>query len=65
MEVNRLSKKASVLSFSAFHVIFSIDLLKYNDGHTFCFLLKGYLCYKTITSQKVSSEAEVKDFFIS
>ena len=26
---------------------------------------KGYLCYKTITSQNVSSEAQVKNFFIS
>ena len=29
------------------------------------FLLKGYLCYKMTTSQNVSSEAEVKNFFIS
>ena len=65
MEVNSFSKKAIVLSFSAFHVIFSIDLMKDNEGHTFCFLLKGYLCYNTITSQKVSSEAQVKTFFIS
>ena len=27
--------------------------------------LKGYLCYKTITSQNVSSEAQIKNFFIS
>ena len=27
--------------------------------------LKGYLRYKTITSQNVSSEAQVKNFFIS
>ena len=26
---------------------------------------KGYLCFKTITSQKVSSEAQIKNFFIS
>ena len=26
--------------------------------------LKGYLCYKTITSQNVSSETQVKNFFI-
>ena len=26
--------------------------------------LKGYLHYKTITSQNVSSEAQVKNFFI-
>ena len=26
---------------------------------------KGYLRYKTITSQNVSSEAQVKNFFIS
>ena len=25
-------------------------------------LLKGYLCYKTITSQNVSYEAQVKNF---
>ena len=25
---------------------------------------KGYLCYKTITSQNVLSEAQVKNFFI-
>ena len=28
-------------------------------------VLKGYLCYKTITSQNVSSEAQIKNFFIS
>ena len=28
-------------------------------------IIKGYLCYKTITSQYVSSEAQVKDFFVS
>ena len=27
--------------------------------------LKGYLCYKTMTSQNVLSEARVKNFFIS
>ena len=27
--------------------------------------VKFYLCYKTITSQKVSSEAQVKNFFVS
>ena len=27
--------------------------------------LKGYLCYKMITSQNVSSKAEIKKFFIS
>ena len=27
--------------------------------------LKGYLRYKTITSQNVSSEAQIKNFFIS
>ena len=27
--------------------------------------VKGYLCYKTITSQNVSSEAQVKNSFIS
>ena len=26
---------------------------------------KGYLCYKTITSQNVPSKAQIKDFFIS
>ena len=26
--------------------------------------IKGYLCYKTITSQNVSSEGQVKNFFI-
>ena len=26
--------------------------------------LKGYLCYKTITSQNVSSEAQIKNCFI-
>ena len=25
---------------------------------------KGYLCYKAITSQNVSSEAQVKNFFV-
>ena len=29
------------------------------------FIFKGYLRYKTITSQNVSSEAQVKNFFIS
>ena len=29
------------------------------------FLLKGYLCYKTITSQNVLSKAQIKNFFIS
>ena len=28
-------------------------------------IFKGYLCYKTITSQNVSSEAQIKNFFIS
>ena len=28
-------------------------------------LFKGYLHYKTITSQNVSSEVQIKDFFIS
>ena len=27
--------------------------------------VKGYLCYKTITSQNVSSEAQIRNFFIS
>ena len=27
-------------------------------------LFKGYLCYETITSQNVSSEAQIKNFFI-
>ena len=30
-----------------------------------CNTLKGYLHYKTITSQNVSSEAQIKNFFIS
>ena len=29
------------------------------------FVVKGYLCYKIITSQNVSSEAQIKKFFIS
>ena len=37
------------------------DLVKYKARHN----LKGYFRYKTITSQNVSSEAQVKDFFIS
>ena len=28
------------------------------------FVIKGYLCYQTITSQNVSSEAQVKNYFI-
>ena len=28
-------------------------------------LLKGYLRYKTITSQNVPAEAQIKNFFIS
>ena len=31
---------------------------------TWTTLLKGYLCYKMITTQNVSSEAQIKDFFI-
>ena len=27
--------------------------------------LKGYLCYKRITSQNLSSETQIKNFFIS
>ena len=27
--------------------------------------IKGYLCYKTITSQSVPSKAQIKNFFIS
>ena len=36
--------------------------------HFYCWFwvnFKGYLRYKTITSQNVSSEAQVKNFFIS
>ena len=29
------------------------------------FFIKGYLSYKTITSQNVLSEAQIKNFFIS
>ena len=32
---------------------------------TVMYKIKGYLCYKMITSQNVSSEAKVKNFFIS
>ena len=32
---------------------------------TTSYLLKDYLCYKTITSQNVPSEAQIKNFFIS
>ena len=28
-------------------------------------VIKGYLRYKTVTSQNVSSEAKIKNFFIS
>ena len=34
------------------------------DGENNGVFVKGYLCYKTMTSQNVSSEAQVKDFFI-
>ena len=27
-------------------------------------VLKGYLCYKTITSQNVPSKAQIKNFFV-
>ena len=27
-------------------------------------LIKGYLCYKTIASQNVSSDVQVKNFFL-
>ena len=32
------------------------------DKHDCCNILKGYLCYKTITSQNVSFEAQIKNF---
>ena len=35
------------------------------DFRLFGNLAKGYLCYKMITSQNVSSEAQVKNFFVS
>ena len=35
-----------------------------NVDKTEVVLLKGYLRYKTITSQNVSSEAQIKNFFI-
>ena len=38
----------------------SLDHLKHQFG-----LVKGYLCYKTITSQNVSSEAQIQNFSIS
>ena len=33
--------------------------------HIFIFSISGNLCYKTITSQNVLSEAQVKNFFVS
>ena len=33
--------------------------------HKSILFLKGYLQYKTITSQNVSSEIQIKNFFIS
>ena len=39
--------------------------LKFAHKKVFCTVFKGYLCYKTITSQNILSEAQVKNFFIS
>ena len=35
------------------------------DGSFFFILIKGYLRYKKITSQNVSPEAQIKNFFTS
>ena len=40
-------------------------LILCGDNKPFSLCLKGYLCYKTITSQNMSSEAQIKNFFIS
>ena len=39
--------------------------VKSNTSVIVVFVVKGYLCYKMITSQNVSSEAQIKNFFIS
>ena len=33
------------------------------EGYNLCDMFKGFIRYKTITSQIVSSEAQVKNFF--
>ena len=40
-------------------------LILCGDNKPFSLCLKVYLCYKTITSQNMSSEAQIKNFFIS
>ena len=42
------------------HVVFEIEDANFED-----LLIKGYLRYKTIFFQNVSSQAQVKNFFIS
>ena len=61
---------ADNLYFSWMQLINSIPLnwrniIKNNCSSTNLLLLKGYLRYKIITSQNVSSEAQVKNFFVS
>ena len=34
------------------------------EGYNLCDMFKGFIRYKTITSQIVSSEAQVKNFFL-
>ena len=41
------------------------SLSKSNPDEVSHFILKGYPRYKTITSQNVPSEAQIKNFFIS
>ena len=47
-------------------VVKCLLLLKIKENYkSFTLPLKGCLCYKTITSHNVPSEAQVKNFFIS
>ena len=57
-----------------FHEEINKRFISYSSGLAISFnvlkisvarVLKGYLHYKTITSQNASSEAQIKNFFIS
>ena len=45
--------------------MFIIQILYSDDLKSLDFQIKGYLRYKTITSENVSSEAQIKNFFIA
>ena len=54
-----------ILDIWALESFISVDILFSKAFHNlvFCLVVKGYLCYKTITSQKTPSEAHLKNFF--